>query len=277
MNQADSRSDRRVTSDLGFSEDMAVRPKFHANDVALDVLNIVPRPMPIEDARRRVTPPSLDVEGFALYPHKSTVRDFRDREEVERVHPSEIHELLLQVSGADHVIVTGVGILRFSERSTDSGALDNSRPARLAHIDCSDATADQFYAHSRPAGDRPILRAAQYNVWRAVSTPPQDVPLAVCDARSLSPGDLMPADAMFDVDGEIVRKFEALVIRHNPNQRWSFFSDMTRDEALVFKTNDTDPARAHHVPHGAFSDPTCPADAAPRTSIEMRGVAFWFG
>ena len=30
---------------------------------------------------------------------------------------------------------------------------------------------------------------------------------------------------------------------------------MTRDEALVFKTNDSDPKQPHHVPHTAFNDP----------------------
>jgi hypothetical protein len=51
---------------------------------------------------------------------------------------------------------------------------------------------------------------------------------------------------------------------------------MTRDEVWVFVTNDSDPANPHHVPHSAFDDPTCPADALPRASIEMRGIAFWY-
>jgi hypothetical protein len=31
-------------------------------------------------------------------------------------------------------------VLRFAERSQDSGALNNSRPARFVHVDVSDAT-----------------------------------------------------------------------------------------------------------------------------------------
>jgi hypothetical protein len=52
---------------------------------------------------------------------------------------------------------------------------------------------------------------------------------------------------------------------------------MTREEALVFKTNDSDPRQPHHVPHTAFNDPTCPVGVAPRASIEMRAIAYWFG
>jgi hypothetical protein len=51
---------------------------------------------------------------------------------------------------------------------------------------------------------------------------------------------------------------------------------MRSDEALVFKTNDTDRTCAHCVPHGAFDNPDCPADVLPRASLEMRGIAYWF-
>lgn len=271
-----STKEHSVVGTLGFSEHMATRPKFYANDNTRDVVNIVPRPVPIEDVRYRTISPSLDREGFCLYPHKSAVRDFRDSGEIERVYVEEIRKLLLEVSGADHVTVTGGGVLRFGERSPDSGAQNNSRPARLVHIDVSDATASTFYERSRPNNGRRVLRSAQYNVWRVITPPPQDVPLAVCEAWSVAPEDLIAADAVFDQSGETVFSFEALVVRHNPRQRWVYYPDMRSDQALVFKTNDTDSAVAHNVPHGAFDDPRCPPGVPPRTSIEMRGIAYWF-
>lgn len=271
-----SAATRTVIGKLGFNEPMTVRPKFHANNNTLDVLNVTQQTVSIEDARRRSVSPSLDVEGFELLLHTTRVKDFRNREEVDRVYTGEIHRLLLEVSGADHVDVTNVGILRFSERSQDSGALNNSRPARFVHIDVSDATAQSFYARSRPDNGRKVRRSAQYNVWRVLTPPPQDVPLAVCDARSLAPRDLIAADAIFDQNGQILFSFEALLLRYNADQRWFFYSDMRPDEALVFKTHDTDPNYAHHVPHGAFDDPLCPADAPPRASVEARGAAYWF-
>src|SRR5258708_13315480 len=82
---------------------------------------------------------------------------------------------------------------------------------------------------------------------------------------------------VFDVPGKPEWSFEGLVVRYNPRHRWSYFSNMTREEALVFKTNDSDPKQPHHVPHTAFNDPTCPAGVAPRASIEMRAIAYWFG
>jgi hypothetical protein len=85
---------RATTGTLGFSEPTASRPVFHANDTSREVLNVIPRAVPIEDARRRAQAPSLDVEGFCLVDHASAVGNFRDRREIERVHVEEIRQLL---------------------------------------------------------------------------------------------------------------------------------------------------------------------------------------
>jgi len=52
---------------------------------------------------------------------------------------------------------------------------------------------------------------------------------------------------------------------------------MQRDEVIVFNRHDSDPNEPHHVPHSAFTDPRGQAGtAAPRASIEMRTIAYWF-
>jgi hypothetical protein len=204
------------------------------------------------------------------------VSDFRNAAEVARVYPSEVQKLMLELTGADAVVVTGPAILRFGERSSEAGSRDNSRAARLVHIDVSDTAAAQFARDAAPQDARPIRRCAQHNIWRTFSGPPQDVPLAVCDARTVAKADLIPADAMFDRDGKVRWSFEALLLRYSPAHRWCFFSDMTRDEVLVFKRHDTDAHEPHHVPHSAFSDPRVPAGGVPRASVEMRTIAYWF-
>jgi len=276
MDTADHRSRRHVRGSMNFIGPMSVRPRYHANDSSLDVLSLEPHAVEIEDARARTTPATLELEGFTLYQHESGVRDFRDAAEVAQVYVPEIRGLLLRLSGADDVVVTGTGVLRFAERSPDSGRLDNSRPARFVHIDVSDASARAFAERSAPRPLTQAYRYAHYNVWRVLTPAPQDVPLALCDARSISPEDLVPADAVFDVKDAPHWSFEGLVIRYNPRQRWSYFSNMTPAEALVFKTFDSDPNQPHSLPHSAFNDPTCPPDALPRTSIEMRAITYWW-
>jgi hypothetical protein len=276
MDMADYRCARRVRGSMNFIGPMQERPRYHANDTSLDVLNLEPHSVEIEDARARSTPPSLAREGFAIYPHRSTVQDFRDAAEVDRVYGPEICDLLLRLTGADAVVVTGAGVLRFAESSPDSGRLNNSRPARFVHIDVSDPTARMFAERSAPRPLAQVRRYANYNVWRVLSPPPQDVPLAVCDARSVAPEDLVPADAVFDLKDAPRWSFEGLVIRYSPRHRWSYYSDMTPGEALVFKTCDSDPTQPHGLPHCAFNDPSCPPGAPPRASIEIRAIAYWW-
>ncbi len=249
------------------------RPRYYANDHSRDVLDITFIEMDVTDARARA--PTLDGAGFTLIAHRSALADFADRAAVEAIHRPEIVALVQQLSGADLVLVGSPGILRFSERSPQSGVLDNSRPARFAHVDVSDATAATFAQRAAPPG-RPLRRFVHYNVWRALSPPPQDVPLAVCDARSIDAADLIAADAVFDSPGKPEWSFEGLLLAHAAGHRWHWFPDMHRDEVLIFKTHDSDRSRAHCVPHVAFDHAACPVHAPPRVSIEMRALALWF-
>lgn len=267
---------REVSGLIRYLGVMAERPRYFANDHSRDVLVLDPRTVTIEDARARAVPPSLEREGFRLVEHGSAVTDFRDRDEVARAHPAEIQALVQRLTGADAVVVSSPGILRFSEASQDAGRLHNSWPARFIHIDVSDATAQAFSERTRPDNGRTVRRAAHYNIWRVITPPPQDVPLAVCDARTLAPEDLALADAVFDAPGKPEWSFEGLLVHYSSRHRWCYFSGMSRDEVLLFKTHDSDPSQPHHVPHTAFDDPSCPAGAVPRGSIEMRAIAYWF-
>jgi hypothetical protein len=263
----------RIRAAIAYAGRGIARPRYHANDCGRDLLEVVPEEMDIINAREFDT--TLDKAGFTLVAHSSTLADFSDREAVRAIHRHEIIDLIGSLTGADLVLVNNAGILRFSERSAKSGTLDNSRPARFAHVDISDATAAAF-AHGAAPDGRALARFAHFNVWRAISAPPQDVPLAVCDARSIRPKDLILADAVFDTPGRPEWSFEGIVVAHDAAHRWHWYPDMRRDEALVFKTHDSDPDRAHCVPHVAFNNPLAGQDVPPRASIEMRAIALWF-
>jgi hypothetical protein len=262
---------KTVEAIVNYLAPMTERPRYHAQDHDRDNLVLDPRRVQIEDLRD-AEPSSLAREGFALVPHKSVVRDFQD-DSAQSIYAEEIERLILKATGAERVVVTGKALLRFAERAPESGRLFNSLPARFIHIDISDATARAFADRSEPRQHR---RFAHYNVWRVLSEPPQDVPLAVCDARSLAPEDLVAADAVFDAPGQPEWSFEGLLVRYNPRHRWCAFSNMTRDEALIFKTNDSDSAAPHHIAHSAFDDPNCPPGVAPRMSVEARAIAYWY-
>jgi hypothetical protein len=253
---------------LNYIGPMSERPRYHADDCSRDVLTLDPRDIEIEDGRSRPQAHTLEGAGFALLAHKSAVRDFGNSDEVNRVYGLETERLLRDLTGADAVVLCSQPVRRTAETSRLrlSANLYDARPANFVHVDISNATAAAMAEHWQPKKRR-IRRFAHYNLWRVFSDPPQDVPLALCDLRSVAASDLVEADAIMDIPGKKESSYVGLVVRYNPGHRWSHFSDMHREELLVFKTQ---------VPHAAFNNTTCPAGAPPRASIEMRAIAYWY-
>jgi hypothetical protein len=234
--------------------------------------------MSITDARPLTT--ELDREGFRLVHHVSLIEDFDRIQEdpaVDQPYIEEIAELLGQVTGATKVFVLGGGKKRHGEQAVDKLAgLSNAKPARYPHADNTDASASAMaelmsaFIVDLDLGSHE--RYAMYNLWRAVSPPPQDIPLAVCDARTIAVADEVTVTAITEERGsEIVHDTTGYV--YSPAHRWYYFSDMTRDEVLVFKAHDSDPSMPRRVPHTAFNDPTCPSGVRTRASVEMRALA----
>jgi hypothetical protein len=256
---------------------MTVRPRFYAVNSSRNVITRDRRTVRIEDARSRPQLPSLAQEGFALFPHKSEVSDFHNPEQLARTYEPEMERLITEVSGADKVVICGPVVLRFSKAAPDSSRLHILRPAHFVHIDMSDSIVAGFTELWRPRNDaRTVRRFAYYNIWRVLSPPPQDIPLALCDARTVAPSDLVDSDSIMDTPGKPESSMVVGVVRHNASHRWSYFSNLSRDEVLVFKSHDSDPRQPRQVPHSAFRDASCPPGVAARTSIEARVVAFWF-
>ena len=72
------------------------------------------------------------------------------------------------------------------------------------------------------------------------------------------------------------RRGETLHYTFNPNHYWYYFPHMERNEAVVFKTFESEKdGRARWTLHCAFDDPDTPPDAPARESIEMRTLAFF--
>lgn len=268
---------RLVSGKLNYSGDAVARPRYHANDQSRDRLDLLEREVPILDGRTLATRPSLDAEGFALVDAPSIVADYRDENSAE-LYMAEIRDLVTRETGAQLVLNTGPGIFRFAERSQESGAHNNSRPARFIHNDVSEPTARasaERLLRQRGESLADYSSFALYNIWRPITPPPQDVPLAMLDGRSVSSADLIAADAVFDHFGQPDWSFEGFLLRHNPAHRWIYFPDMGPADALLFTTFAYRDGEPFLVPHSGFDDPDCPADAQPRASIEMRAAAFF--
>lgn len=238
------------------------------------------RAMQITDARPLET--DLDREGFVLVRHVSAVDDFdliQADAAVDQQYVEEITDLLARTTGASRAFMLGGGKKRYGESEAEKlASLSNAKPARYPHADNTDVSSvelvDMLAAFVPDLDVRRYSRWALYNLWRATTPPPQDFPLAVCDARTLAPSDEVTVKAITEEMGSAIRH-DTTGYLHNPAHRWYYFADMTPDEVLVFKAHDTDVRRARRVPHTAFTDPTCPSGVATRASVEMRGLALF--
>ncbi len=220
----------------------------------------------------------LDREGFTVAAAPTEVRDFHDRDEVQRTYVAEARELVQSLTGCAATALLNSPVVRVSGRA-------GTRPAGatftgdFAHADFSATAAEAMLRRNLPPGEAEArLRGrafAVFNVWRAFSGPPQDVPLALCDARSVAPQDKQYCEiTMKSAAGDLLT-WENITYYHNQAHRWWYCPDMTRDEAYVFRSFDSAPGHAEQVPHSAFVNESCPASAPPRASVEVRVFAFY--
>jgi hypothetical protein len=263
------------------------RPSRHflspTGDLHTDQLD--PYPVKIHNGRPLQDRFSLEEQGFVLRKLATAVDDFDDRARIDAVYPGEGVALVRALTGADVVVPLG-WLQRSSARPTPPGLVSQSSDV---HIDftgpCAERLAQKVYADARPGGP-PYARFIVTGMWRSITDPPQDWPFTACDARTVDPRegvakpmvhvDVLPqGEARYAPIPNVDECLASWVAPYNPEHRWWYFPNMTRDEVLLLKHYDSGPSKALRVPHTAFRDPTFP-DAPPRRSIEFRSVAFFF-
>lgn len=228
------------------------------------------REVALRDGRRE-GPFALETHGFTLVEHKTAMTNFLDAEELKRVYYTELEALVKKISGAVRVFVFD-HTLRSSDESEREAKLIRD-PAFSVHNDYTERSGPQRVRDLLPdEADRLLARRfAIIQVWRAIDQPIQRNPLAMADARTLRPSDLVLTERRYpNRVGEIYR------VRYNPEHRWFYFPEMRRDEALVFKVYDSaSDGRARFTAHTSFEDPTSSPSAPARRSIEARVLAFF--
>jgi hypothetical protein len=228
--------------------------------------------MPIHDARPLATSASLDVEGFAFTTRPSVVSDWFDEDQLNGICHQEAAQLVKDITGAsrvevfDHTLRIRRGDI--ADRTPGTARL----PVMRVHNDYTEGSGPQRVRDLLPDEADELLkkRFAFINVWRPLKGPVLDTPLAVCDARSVAPGDFIASDMVYKD-----RKGEIYVNTWSPSHQWFYFPKMRADEAILIKCYDTRGDVARFTAHSAFTDPTTPPDAEPRASIEIRTVAFF--
>ncbi|WP_334187200.1 CmcJ/NvfI family oxidoreductase [Noviherbaspirillum sp.] len=228
------------------------------------------RPCRISNARLVASSVSLETTGFQLYDAPSMVTDFHDQEQITDNYYREAEEIARHVTGGVKAIVFD-HLLRQREKGRPALGMgrhgDGSNPSAVGrvHNDYSERSGKRRLNMVLPDthSDFPFVIL---NLWRPVSYPAVDTPLAVCDARSFPRRDWLECDIIYPD-----RKGEIYLGRHSSDHHWYYYPEMHPGEVLAFKTYDSrSDVPARMTPHCAFDDWTAPRDAPPRRSMEVR-------
>jgi hypothetical protein len=232
-----------------------------------------PHLVQIRNARPLVDGLSLDLEGFTLVRVHGDFSDDHDEAAIRSVYFPEVERLIAAETGAGRVIAFDHNI-RNADRAA-KGEDGIRAPVPRAHND--------FTLRSGPERARAELelrgldadallrrRFAIINLWRPINRPALKSPLALADARTVAPAQLVATDLIYRD-----RVGETYSVAHHDAQLWYYFPNMSPGEAILLKGYDSDERAARFTPHLAFDDPLSPGDAPERESIEVRALAIY--
>ncbi|MGF7171809.1 hypothetical protein FHS91_003511 [Sphingobium xanthum] len=220
--------------------------------------------MHVRNARMAET--SFDTHGFALVKHPVDI-DFADMADVEKRYYPQVSRIVKEMTGASEVFPF-LGILRGGEDAKGGG------PALSAHVDFNEPALREWAARLMPdrADEFAGKRLVNINVWRG-TIPVENMPLAVCDARSVEKGDFLRV-ALGEPQGGFAEGMPAgLNMAYSSKHEWYYYPDMQPHEALVFRLFDTGNPDWKMSGHTAFIDPTSDPASPKRQSFEVRTIA----
>ncbi len=226
----------------------------------------------------------LHCSGFQLVHAPSTVADFYDCDEVMSTYYDECKRIATELTGA-HTTFTYDHIIREPNTQYNGGGKDGRQHRTglssgggyigSVHMDYTDRTTWDAYLALHGETVPPAERVYALNFWRPLSETVDGNPLAVCDARTVQPEDLLEVDvygygapnySWYDIG------IETFSVAASDRHRWYYYPGMTPDDVLVIKSFDSTGVVGTTSPHASFIHPQ-PQNVA-RRSIELRVLCF---
>ena len=267
-----------VAAPLNFLRPMAGRPAAYQYDppppgVPQDSGAYDAHVVTIGNARLLAASPTLDRQGFALISAPTRFTRFDDKGAIRTLYYPEVERLLAGVTGAERVINFDHNVRNAARAAGGESGIRG--PVSRTHNDFTfrsgpERARRELESRGLDSGLLQGRRFAIVNVWRPIGRTVEKSPLALCDARTLGPGDLVTKDLVYRD-----RTGETFALGHNPDQCWYYFPRLTPAEAILIKGYDSDPDVARLSPHSAFDDPSSRPDAPERESIETRALVIY--
>ena len=269
-----------VISTMNYTLDNGIPPDYYFYEpdpaITLNPPGTDTREVKIFDGWPQAKEFSVDREGFEIMPFADQFDQFDQinaAAAVQQLFYPQVTQFVKQCTGAYRVEVFDHTIRKRLPADLKQQT-EVQRPAvMLVHSDYTPESGPQRVRDVLADEAESLLqgRVAFFNVWKPLYRTVQELPLAMCDATSATTDDMLLMPLKYrDRTGEI------FVMRHSPSHRWFYFPEMTPEQALLLKTYDSETdGRARFMGHSAFEDPTTPANALRRESIEVRTMAFF--
>src|SRR5258706_793042 len=190
--------------------------------------NSDPHRVALRNGRLDVAKFSMARYGFRFIDHHSQCPDFYSGDEIRGVYYPEMEALIKKESGASRVV-----IFDHTLRTDDKNWREENKireVVRRVHNDYTEWSAPQRVRDimGDKAEDLLTRRFAIVQVWRPIRHPVESWPLAIADARSLAPEDMVVTERRYQK-----RIGQTYAITYNPDHRWDWFPPVTPDEAVA--------------------------------------------
>eukprot|EP00746_Dinoflagellata_sp_MGD_P166340 gnl/MRDRNA2_/MRDRNA2_96160_c0_seq1.p1 gnl/MRDRNA2_/MRDRNA2_96160_c0~~gnl/MRDRNA2_/MRDRNA2_96160_c0_seq1.p1 ORF type:complete len:644 (-),score=91.92 gnl/MRDRNA2_/MRDRNA2_96160_c0_seq1:171-2102(-) len=251
----------------------------------------VPTDVTMRDARPALETNQLDLfkNGFTLARQRTRVsnEDFyrmNEDKRVQRRYYREMEEMIKSKTGAHRVVIMN----HLVRNAKDADRRGKSNPfqgggngingyAQIVHSDyCAKKSVEKVYENEN-VSEQLQGKYMLINAWRNISEqhPIYNNTLACCDALSVNVADFRRINVPLGENKSTAEQYR-LIDTSVPRHQWYYFPMMHKDEVLLFTQYDSNPkAPARFCFHTSFTDPSVPASAPPRESVEIRAIAFF--
>ncbi|RDW86107.1 uncharacterized protein DSM5745_02749 [Aspergillus mulundensis] len=231
----------------------------------------------------------LDTNGFAYTrcgpPALTEAWMYSDPKKIENIFLPECEDILRrEVEGADEVMIFDWKIRKRKSAKDRRRRNPNLQGfARQVHIDTL-LTRDELgmpvmerIRNHLPPESRHLLsrRVRLINLWRPISGPIEDHPMAVCDRQTSDTSSLIETDM---IRGEYTGTMLYPQYEPNGSCQWYYMSRQDVEDVLLFKGLDSEEGSVKYTPHTSFTPLKNPGSdsppSRPRVSVEVRALVF---
>ena len=206
-----------VRAKLNYTVDNGKEPDYYFYDpdpsVQLNPPGTDIHEVPIFDAWSIKADISADREGFEHHAFDPSFQQFDDDEAVKKAFYDQIIAFVKEHTGAARVVVFDHTIRKRLPADLSAQTTVQRPAVMLVHSDYTIASGPQRVRDVLPTEADALLdrRVAFYNVWKPLTSPVEELPLAMCDATTHADDDMLRMNLKYSE-----RTGEIYVMRHSP-------------------------------------------------------------